>query len=155
MLIYIDESGIEEELIRQHGYAGRGKKIYDDVSGKKFARTNMIAGYINGVTIAEYVYKDNTDATFMIAWVEQLLVPSLKKGQVVVMDNASFHKNKKIRELIEKAGCRLIYLPPYSPDLNPIEHYWANMKKKLRGIAKHFQSLMDAVCYCFLQTTAC
>jgi len=63
-----------------------------------------------------------------------LLIPSLSKGQVVIMDNAPIHKNNRIREMIENAECKLLYLPTYSPDLNPIENYWAVMKKMIRKI---------------------
>ena len=70
-------------------------------------------------------------------WVEKFLIQELKLGQVVVMDNASFHKSQKTRELIESVGCRIIFLPPYSPDLNPIEKFWANMKRWIKDkIAK-------------------
>ena len=70
-------------------------------------------------------------------WVEKFLIQELKLGQVLVMDNASFHKSQKTRELIESVGCRIIFLPPYSPDLNPIEKFWANMKRWIKDkIAK-------------------
>jgi len=84
-----------------------------------------------------------------LAWVEQQLVPSLKTGQVVVMDNASFHKSPKIREAIEQAGCRLIYLPPYSPDLNPIEIFWANMKQWIKYNIPHITNTWNALCLFF------
>ena len=67
---------------------------------------------------------------------ERVLVPSLKPGMVLVIDNASFHKSKKIIDLVESVGCRVIFLPPYSPDLNPIEHYWAAIKSTIRKIAE-------------------
>ena len=69
------------------------------------------------------------DTRLFVAWVKQMLVPALKEGQTVVMDNASFHKSCVVKELIAKAGCKLLYLPPYSPDLNPIEKFWANLKR--------------------------
>ncbi len=81
-----------------------------------------------------------------MTYLEKVLIPVLKPGQTVVLDNASFHKNPAIRDLIEKAGSNLIYLPPYSPDLNPIEHHWHSVKNTLR---KHLQAcnfdLMQAV----------
>jgi len=71
--------------------------------------------------------------------VERVLVPSLKPGMVLVIDNASFHKSKKIIDLVESVGCGVIFLPPYSPDLNPIEHYWAAIKSTIRKIAEKSQ----------------
>ena len=82
-------------------------------------------------------------------WVEKCLVPILKLGQVVVMDNATFHKSDKTRKLIEDAGCKLIFLPPYSPDLNPIEIFWANLKAKIRNVINNFQTLAQAIDYAF------
>jgi hypothetical protein len=67
--------------------------------------------------------------------------------QIVIMDNASIHKRKEIREAIEKAGCYLVYLPPYSPDLNPIEHFWSWLKRKIRSLKQKFDSLDDAIFY--------
>jgi transposase len=99
-----------------------GKKVFGFVSGKKFCRMNIVAGYANGKSIGECVYAGAMDAQFFNAWVEQFLVHALKSRQVVAMDNASFHK----RQNIASAGYSLLLLPPYSPDLNPIENFWAN-----------------------------
>lgn len=84
-------------------------------------------------------------------WLKDFLVPELKAGRVVIMDNASFHKSQKTRELIEEAGCRLLFLPPYSPDLNPIEIFWANPKKKVRVFLERVEGikLADAIDYIF------
>ncbi len=82
-------------------------------------------------------------------WVEQMLVPALKPGQVVVMDNASFHKSARIQQLIEQAGCELLFLPPYSPDLNKIEKFWARLKHYLGKTLRTFDCLWDAVDHAF------
>ena len=79
------------------------------------------------------------------AWVKQFLIPELKPRQVVVIDNASFHKSAAIREWIEQAGCKLLFLPPYSPDLNKIEKFWARLKHYLRKTLNQFQNFWDAV----------
>ena len=73
------------------------------------------------------------------------MLPVLKKGQVVIMDNCSIHKSLKVKELIESVGCRLIYLPPYSPDLNPIENYWAVMKNNIKKIRNNFEDIVEAI----------
>ena len=67
-------------------------------------------------------------------WVENFLLKELRSGQVVVLDNATFHKSNKVKDLIESVGCSIIFLPPYSPDLNPIEKFWAHMKRWIRAI---------------------
>ncbi|MDR2794368.1 MAG: IS630 family transposase, partial [Holosporaceae bacterium] len=130
-IVYVDESGINEYLYRDRCYGRRGVKIVGEISGKQFKRTNIIAGYVNHKTIAECVYDCNSNSEFIVNWVEKFLLKDLKKDQVVIWDNASFHKNNKVKKMFENAGHRLIFLPPYSPDLNPIEHFWANLKKWL------------------------
>jgi transposase len=82
-------------------------------------------------------------------WLEHVLVPNLRPGQTVILDNASFHNSIKTRELIESAGCKVLYLPPYSPDLNPIEKVWANFKRALSCIIQNFKSLSDALDHLF------
>ena len=85
-------------------------------------------------------------------WVRELLCPSLKPGQLVIIDNATIHKSLLVKELIEKVGCTLVYLPVYSPDLNPIEHCWANFKNYLRKIIKTFADSSDAITSVMVKT---
>lgn len=82
-------------------------------------------------------------------WVHESLITELQPGQVVIMDNAAFHKSGKIKELVESVGCKLLYLPPYSPDLNPIEKFWANMKHWIRSHLDLFDNLLDSLYYFF------
>ena len=79
-----------------------------------------------------------------------MLVPELKSGQTVVMDNASFHKSLLVREAIEAAGCKLVYLPPYSPDLNPIEKFWANLKRWINQHVPYMEDLHKAISFFFV-----
>ncbi len=83
-------------------------------------------------------------------WLEQMLLPSLKLGSVIICDNASFHKGGRIRELIEQAGCHLLYLPPYSPDLNPIEHQWFRLKNRMRKQIQSGRPFREVVDEAFL-----
>jgi transposase len=78
------------------------------------------------------VYQGYCTCKLIESWLDNFLLPLLKPGQVIIMDNASFHKSRQIREKIEKAGCELLYLPSYSPDLNPIEHWWHKVKTAIR-----------------------
>lgn len=83
-------------------------------------------------------------------WLKDFLIPELKPGQVVIMDNATFHKAEESRKLIEKAGCRILFLPAYSPDLNPIEVFWANLKKMVRSNLEIVKTLAEAIDFSFL-----
>jgi transposase len=82
-------------------------------------------------------------------WLKEYLVPTLRKGQVVIIANATFDKSKQTKELIENAGCFLLFLPPYSPDLNPIEKFWANLKRFIANTISDFKNLSDAIDYAF------
>ena len=105
----------------------------------------MIAGWSHGSVLAPMTFEGYCDTVVFEAWVEQMLVPSLNSGQVVVMDNASFHKSRRTRELIEQAGCQLVFLPTYSPDLNKIEKFWARLKNRLCQTLHRFDSLWEAL----------
>jgi len=105
----------------------------------------MIAGWCKRAVLAPMTFKGSCNTDLVEAWLEQCLVPQLQPGQVVVIDNASFHKSAMIRELIEQAGCTLLFLPPYSPDLNKIEKFWARLKHYLRKTLNQFENFWDAV----------
>lgn len=101
---------------------------------------------LNGDEIkAPIRYSGTANTDLFLYWLEIFLLPVLEKGQVVIMDNCSIHKSPKVKELIESVGCRLIYLPPYSPDLNPIENYWAVMKNNIKKIRNNFDDIVEAI----------
>jgi len=83
-------------------------------------------------------------------WLQDFLIPELKPGQVVIMDNATFHKSEESKKLIETAGCRILFLPAYSPDLNPIEIFWANLKKAVRANLEKVKTLAEAIDFSFM-----
>ena len=135
-MVYVDEIGLDEEVQREYGYAGRGERLAGEVSGKRFVeRYSIISGLCSGNALAPWVFNGYCDTKVVLTWVKHVLVPELKTGLTVVMDNASFHKAPAIRHAIEAAGCQLLFLPPYSPDLNPIEKFWAKVKAWLRKMA--------------------
>lgn len=111
----------------------------------------MVAGWCNRDVVAPMTFKGYCNTELIEAWVEQILVPELKPGQVVVMDNASFHKSNRIQMLIEQAKCRLLFLPPYSPDFNKIEKFWARLKGFLGKSIQASDNLWDAVDDAFRQ----
>ena len=144
-LVFLDESGIEYNIGKDRGWAKIGEKLTAKKSGKHYERTNLLAGYVNKKPIAPLVFHGSCNTEFFNKWVEVFLIPELKPGQIVIMDNASFHKSPIAKELIEKAGCKLIFLPPYSPDLNPIEKFWANMKKWIKKQIHKYLELNGAI----------
>ncbi len=144
-LVYIDESGIDMTICKDRGWGKRSEKLFGKKSGKYYQRTNIIAGYVNRKSIAPMVFNGSCNTQLFETWVEQFLIKELKSGQVVIMDNASFHKSQKTKELIESVGCKVIFLPPYSPDLNPIEKFWANMKRWIKDRVTEFGQLYEAI----------
>ncbi|AIL65562.1 hypothetical protein NOVO_08960 [Rickettsiales bacterium Ac37b] len=148
-IVYIDESGIDSYLYYSWGYSLRGSKVYGDISGKKHDRESFIAGKVGKKIIAPMCFKGTCNTEVFNEWVSQCLVPELRFGQVVILDNATFHKSARTRNLIEDIGCKLLFLPPYSPDLNPIEKYWAHLKAKIKPIITNFNNLSDAIDYGF------
>lgn len=119
------------------------------VSGKRFARESFVAALCNREILAPFCYQGTCNTNLFNVWLEKCLIPVLTPGQFIILDNATFHKSERTRELIENAGCSLLFLPPYSPDLNPIETFWANLKAKIRSIIHTFTTLQAAVDYAF------
>ena len=148
-LIFVDESGVDTFVSRQYGRAPRGKKIHGEISGKRFARQSFVAAKAGSKIIAPMIYEGTCHSELFETWVEQVLLPELIPGQTIVMDNATFHKSLKTKNLIERAGCNLLFLPPYSPDFNPIEKFWSWLKKRLREIINSFKNLQDALIFIF------
>lgn len=136
-------------MCSEYAYAPRGEKVYERVSGRKFKRTNIVAAKLNDTIVAPMQYSGTTDSTMFEYWFEQYLIPNLSIDKVIVMDNASFHRKGKLQEISKKHNRRLIFLPPYSPELNPIEKFWAWLKKFLRGSLRFFDSLDDGISYAF------
>lgn len=150
-LVFLDETGIDEYLQRDYARAKRGKQVISDVYGRKYGRTSAIAAWLphKKEMIAPYVFDGYTDSKRFNGWLKKCLLPELKRGQVIIMDNAAFHKSKLTKELIESVGCRLLYQPPYSPDLNPIEQQWAVLKRKFRKHKHKFKTFNESVDYAF------
>ena len=123
--------------------------MYERVSGRKFKRVNIVAAKQGNKIIAPMQYSGTTNAKLFETWFEKCLLQSLSENTVIVMDNASFHRKKRLFELAKKYKKTLIFLPPYSPELNPIEKFWAYLKQKLKKEIRHFDALDDAINFVF------
>lgn len=117
---------------RTHGYAIKGKRCYGKHEWGAKGRTNVIGALLGGVLLTVSLFQTTINTDVFNSWVTEDLIPRLPDKSVVVMDNASFHKGSAMKEALGEAGHDLLYLPPYSPDLNPIEHKWAPSKAHRR-----------------------
>ena len=129
--VFVDETGLNREYRRLYARAKRGVKIHDTKPGKRQKRTNIIGALWSKKHIALQCYEHATTSAFFEDWFEFELIPLLPTGAVVVMDNASFHRKNALWKIAEKYGVFVLFLPPYSPEFNPIEHSWANFKRWL------------------------
>ncbi len=140
-IVYLDESGFAVDAPRTHGYARIGRRCYGSHDWNARGRINVIGASINNKLIGVGLFDSNIDSDVFYQWTIECLLPVLKQNSVVVLDNAAFHKRQDIQQAIIDAGHILLYLPPYSPDLNEIEHKWAQAK----SIRKKLQCSVDEV----------
>ena len=129
----MDESGFESQIIRPHGYAPIGKPCIDSYNWQGKKRTNVIGALYKKMLFALDYFEHNINSGIFYDWCKHTLIPSLKTKCVIVMDNARFHKSSRIQKLLNRHGHRILWLPPYSPDLNPIEKKWAQVKFLRQG----------------------
>jgi transposase len=135
-LVFIDETGASTNLARKRGRCRRGRRLRAAIPHGHYKTVTLVAGLrLNGLA-AQKVFDRPINAALFEEWVERCLVPTLSKGDIVVMDNLPAHKGPRVEELIKAAGAELRYLPPYSPDMNPIEKAFSKLKAYLRKIAE-------------------
>ena len=148
-LVYVDEMGMESFLYREYARSPRGERVFGVISGRKYKRTSIVAGKCGKKILAPLSYEGTTDSALFEFWFEHVLIPELSAGQIIVLDNATFHRKNKLYNLAEKAGCSVIFLPPYSPDLNPIENFWAWLKHKMKDMLRRCDGFDEALSACF------
>jgi len=142
-IVWVDECGVEERIQRLYARSLQGRRIFADTSGKKtHNRLSVIAAYCGKKLIAPFRFQGYTNTDVFETWVEKCLVPTLVAGQIVVLDNAAFHKSLTIQTKIEALGAKVMFLPPYSPDINKIEPQWAVLKSKLKKYKHLFHDLL-------------
>jgi len=145
-LVFVDEMGTNTSLSPIYGWSKKGQRAYGSVPRNRGRNTTVLASMsVEGMGPSMAV-EGATTARVFETYVERVLAPTLRKGQVVVMDNLSVHKGERVRELIEDRGCELLYLPSYSPDLNPIEEAFSKIKGLLRKAqARSREALLEAI----------
>jgi transposase len=154
-LVFIDESGARTNMTRLYGRAAVGRRVRDAVPTAHWSTTTMIAAVRADGAGAPMLLEGPIDGLSFDAWTEQVLVPELRPGDVVVLDNLSTHKHVVARARIQAAGASVLDLPPYSPDLNPIEKMWSKIKAFLRGAkARSFDELAAAFAAALRAVTA-
>jgi len=130
---FVDESGANTQMTRRYGRSPIGQRLVCPIPHRHYQTTTMIAAVRRQGPRAPWLFGGAMDGELFLAWVKQGLVLCLQPNDVVVMDNLATHKMAGVREAIERAGARLEYLPPYSPDFNPIEPMWSKVKQGLKG----------------------
>ena len=128
-----------------YGWNEPGERFHALKSGRRQGRVNMIAALCTQQLMAPFTVDGTCNRDVFETWLETCLVPVLKPGQVVTMDNATFHKGGRIEQLIREAGCGVLYLPPYSPDLNKIEKCWSWLKSRIRKQLDQFDTLRETM----------
>jgi len=142
-LIFLDESGVSTQMTRLYARWTGGARIHETTPDGRWKILTILGAISSRGMIATMTIEAATDREIFLAYLDEVLCPNLRPGDVVVMDNLSSHKVTGVRERIEAEGARLLYLPPYSPDLNPIEKAWAKLKQLLRAAKARTKEALD------------
>lgn len=145
-LVYLDESGFAHDMPRTHGYSFKGEGCHGTQDWGARGRTNAIGALLDNSLLSVSLFDGTINSDVFEGWVEQDLLPKLPPHSVIIMDNAAFHKKTSTKQLIDNAGHTLEFLPPYSPDLNPIEHKWAQAKAIRRQHQCSINELFQKYC---------
>jgi transposase len=146
---YLDECGINHGMYNPYARAPRGEPVYAQVAGSRRGRTSVISASSGKNLVRPFTFEGHCNGEVVLTYLREMLLPYIPRDSVIVLDNASFHTSPELRALVESFGCSLLFLPAYSPDLNPIEHVWATLKKKLmEGIeeAQDKVAFIDKTC---------
>jgi transposase len=145
-LIFVDETGIDTRMTRTYGRAARGRRAPGKVPRGRWERLTVIGALALGGVVASMSVAAATGAAVFLAFVEQVLAPALRErpDAIVVMDNLPAHKAEVVRDALDRAGLKHRYLPPYSPDLNPIEQAWSKSKTRLRAEGARSREALEA-----------
>jgi transposase len=144
-LVFVDESGAHLQMTRRYGRSASNHRVVGYVPQGHYVTATLIAAIRSAGPSAPWIFEGPMDGEMFLAWVRLGLVPTLRQGETVVLDNLSIHKVQGVRQAIEETGAQLAYLPPYSPDFNPIENLWSKVKHGLRSASpRTWAELLDA-----------
>ena len=143
-LVFVDESGSHIALTPLYGWAPKGQRAYGAAPRNRGHNTTILGALSWQGVQAAMLLEGAADGLAFEAFLEHCLVPTLVAGQIVVLDNLSIHKSVRVQAMIEKCGCQLLFLPPYSPDFSPIEQMWSKLKQYLRRCAARTKAALDA-----------
>ena len=152
-IFYADESGFEEDYSHTYGYAPRGERVFGEVYGTHFGRTSIVSALdADNKLIAPFSFKGYMNGGLFEGWLEQIFVPCLKnpRKSILVIDNATHHRKDLIYEIADNHKFTVVFLPKYSPDLNPIEKIWACVKNWLRLHLHNFDSFENGLIHAFI-----
>ena len=145
-VVFLDETAVKTNLTRLRGWAPRGERLTMDAPFGSWGTQTLIAGLTHEALIAPWVIKGAMDGPAFAVYVQKVLIPEIAPGTAVVLDNLATHRNKEAAAALKAHGCWFLYLPPYSPDLNPIELAFSKLKSHLRRIsARSFTSVFEAL----------
>ena len=145
-LVFIDETSVTTSMLRLWGWSLRGERIVDHAPLASWKTCSLIAAVRTSGWSASMVVEGAVNAETFLAYTEQCLLPTLESGDIVVLDNVAFHHDPRVEKLIRSVGARVRFLPPYSPDFNPIEKAFSALKSHLRKLRKRtFESLVEAI----------
>lgn len=144
-LVFLDESGVNIDMVRRYGRAKNKNRVNDYAPVNTPKKTTLVSSLRLDGTQAYEFFQGSLNGKNFLSYVKNTLIPTLKKGDIVVMDNLSCHKVKGVKEAIEEAGASVLYLPPYSPDFNPIEMMWSKIKALLRNWKTDTPELLHSV----------
>lgn len=154
-LVFVDESGANTRMTRWRGRALGGQRLVASVPHGHYQTCSLVAGVCLEGPLAPCIFEGPMDGAMFLVWVREGLVPALQPQDLVIMDNLSTHKVDGVAAAIQQAGARLLYLPPYSPDLNPIENMWSKIKQCLRSLApRTLEELSSATKIAFAAVTS-
>ncbi|MGA8871932.1 MAG: IS630 family transposase [Candidatus Acidiferrales bacterium] len=154
-LVFVDESGANTKMTRLRGRALGGRRLLGRVPWGKYQSSTLICGIRLQGPCAPWVFEGPMNGEMFLAWVEQGLAPLLRPGELVILDNLSTHKVRGVGEAIQARGAQLLYLPPYSPDFNPIEPMWSKIKQVLRSHAPRSDEQLLLAAKAAFQSISC
>ena len=145
-LVFFDEIGVNTKMVRLHGRCPQSQRLIDFAPAGHYSNSTLMSGMRLDGVVAPMLLDGPVNGETFAGYVEQCLAPALEPGDILIIDNLPAHKSARVTAAVDGAGCMLVYLPPYSPDFNPIENMWSKVKEALRAAAQRTaEALGDAV----------